>query len=519
MPFSSGSVTPEGAGNHLYSLPPADGATFPDQRSKSYDAVNNAWTSGDPGLLNVAYTPDGGEGEVYVVGGGGDPPPGGRRPGDEDTYDPHAHRKLDHPTNNAETLIHMLKGSLGTGILAMPEAFHNAGYGLGICGTIFIGTLCTYCLHILIRSQYILCTKLRVPVLNYPDTMVAAIEIGPKWLRKFKGASRHIINAFLIVYQLGICCVYVVFVATNIKQIVDEYWRALDVRVYMLMLLPPLILLNYIPNLKVLAPFSTAANAMTFVGLGIVLYYLFGRGVPHVSERNLVGEPSHFPLFIGTTLFALEAVGVVIALENNMATPSAFGGYRGVLNRAMLIIVLLYVTIGFSGYLKYGDRALGSVTLNLPTDEVLAQVVKAMFAAAIFVTYALQCYVPLEILWKEYLVKSLQKKSPRQRKILEYVLRTAIVIATFLLAVAVPRLELFISLFGALCLSALGLVFPPLIEICVLWGGDVTAADGDHRLGPFRWRMIRGLAIMSFGLFGLVVGSYTALRDIVRSFL
>jgi hypothetical protein len=27
------------------------------------------------------------------------------------------------------------------------------------------------------------------------------------------------VNAFLIVYQLGICCVYVVFVATNIKQV------------------------------------------------------------------------------------------------------------------------------------------------------------------------------------------------------------------------------------------------------------------------------------------------------------
>jgi proton-coupled amino acid transporter len=27
------------------------------------------------------------------------------------------------------------------------------------------------------------------------------------------------VNTFLIVYQLGICCVYIVFVATNIKQV------------------------------------------------------------------------------------------------------------------------------------------------------------------------------------------------------------------------------------------------------------------------------------------------------------
>lgn len=34
---------------------------------------------------------------------------------------------------------------------------------------------------------------------------------------------------------------------------------------------------------------------------------------------------------------------------------------------------------------------------------------------------------------------------------------------------AIPNLELFISLFGALCLSALGLAFPALIQICTHW--------------------------------------------------
>ncbi|XP_046389906.1 proton-coupled amino acid transporter-like protein CG1139 [Ischnura elegans] len=539
MPLNPGTVSPEDTSGNRLGQPPDP----PDQQSKIHGPLNNAWTSSEPGHLNVAYTPDGeGEGEVYMIGGmkgaSGNAIAGKEDNGYQrqpDLYNPHDHRRLDHPTNNWETLIHMLKGSLGTGILAMPEAFHNAGYLVGIIGTIFIGFLCTYCLHVLIRCQYILCSRLRVPVLNYPDTMAEAIEIGPQWLKRFKTSSRHVVNAFLIVYQLGICCVYIVFVATNFKQIIDEYWKDVDVRIYMLMLLVPLILLNYIPNLKILAPFSSAANVMTFVGLGIVLYYLFGREVPSLSERNAVGEPSHFPLFIGTTLFALEAVGVIIALENNMETPSAFGGYSGVLNRAMLVIIALYVLLGFSGYLKYGEGALGSVTLNLPTDEVLAQVVKGMFAAAIFITYALQCYVPLEIIWKEYLVKHLQKRSPRERTLLEYAVRTAIVITTFLLAVAVPRLELFISLFGALCLSALGIIFPPLIEICILWrfepvdpgveGGSTEISEvavndvRDHGLGPYRWRLIRGLAIIIFGLFGLFVGSYTALKAIVVSLL
>lgn len=72
-----------------------------------------------------------------------------------------------------------------------------------------------------------------------------------------------------------------------------------------------------------------------------------------------------------------------------------------------------------------------------------------------------------------------------------------------------PRLELFISLFGALCLAALGLVFPALVDICVQW----------PRMGRFNWMLVRDLAIFTFGLVALVIGSYTALRDIVTSFL
>lgn len=80
-------------------------------------------------------------------GGGG----GGKSPilGEED-YDPHLHRNVPSATSNTETIIHLLKGSLGTGILAMPQAFYYAGYLSGIINTIIIGALCTYCLHILV---------------------------------------------------------------------------------------------------------------------------------------------------------------------------------------------------------------------------------------------------------------------------------------------------------------------------------------------------------------------------------
>ncbi|XP_011864105.1 PREDICTED: proton-coupled amino acid transporter 1-like isoform X2 [Vollenhovia emeryi] len=342
-----------------------------------------------------------------------------------DDYDPHKHRNRPNPTSNFETLVHLLKGSLGTGILAMPNAFYNSGLLVGVIATIIIGALCTYCLHILVKAQYKLCKRLRVPILSYPDSMKYALEKGPRCVSWFSPYAPGLVDGFMIVYQLGICCVYIVFVATNVKQVTDQYWEPLAISTHMFILLIPLILINYIRNLKLLAPFSTIANLITFVGLGMTLKYMF-EDLPPVSSREMVGTLRNFSLYFGTTLFALEAVGVIIALENNMKTPQGFGGYCGVLNIGMIVIVILYIVMGFFGYIKYGPDAEGSVTFNLPQEEVMAQSIKIMFAIAIFITYALQAYVPVEILWTTYLDHRIQN-----RKLLwEYVCRTVVTLVT-----------------------------------------------------------------------------------------
>lgn len=95
-------------------------------------------------------------------------------------------------------------------------------------------------------------------------------------------------------------------------QVVDPYY-VMAVEIHMLIILGPLIAFNLIPSLKMLAPFSALANVMTFVGLGIVVYYLVVGKKPEAQGEplDLWGSAETFPLFFGTVLFALTAVGVV----------------------------------------------------------------------------------------------------------------------------------------------------------------------------------------------------------------
>ncbi|XP_013189148.1 proton-coupled amino acid transporter-like protein CG1139 [Amyelois transitella] len=428
------------------------------------------------------------------------------RAGANDDYDPHEHRQTENPTNNVESLIHLLKCSLGTGILAMPQAFANSGLITGIIATVIVGAIITHCLRILIRSQYWVCKQKRVPLLTYPESMRGSLVAGPPFMHKLAKPSAATVDTFLVVYQLGVCCVYIVFIAGNIKKLVDPF-KEMRIELHMLFILIPLVAFNLIPSLKMLSPFSLLANVLTVIGLGIIVYYVTSDQKTD-EPIDLWGSPKTFPLFFGTVLFALTAVGVVVAIENNMKTPKSFGSNFGVLNIGMTIIVLLYVAMGAIGYNYCRSQCLDSITLDLP-DSGLATSVVIMYTIAIFISYALHCYVPVEIVWRDYLKPRLQKKGVQKFWPYEYGLRIVLCLITFVLAAAVPRLGLFISLFGALCLSALGMCFPAMMDFCCGW---------PDRLGPGRIIMYKDILLFIIGLIGLVAGTYVALVGIVKSF-
>lgn len=79
-----------------------------------------------------------------------------------------------------------------------------------------------------------------------------------------------------------------------------------------------------------------------------------------------------------------------------------------------------------------------------------------------------------------------------------------------MLAVAIPNLELFISLFGALCLSALGLAFPALIDYCTF----AKQTKGFSKI----ILVVKNVLIAFIGAAGLVIGTYTSLEEIVKTF-
>lgn len=66
----------------------------------------------------------------------------------------------------------------------------------------------------------------------------------------------------------------------------------------------------------------------------------------------------------------MEGIGVVMPVENDMQKPQHFLGCPGVLNTAMITVVVLYAVIGFFGYVRYGEEVRGNVDLVFLFESV-----------------------------------------------------------------------------------------------------------------------------------------------------
>lgn len=418
-----------------------------------------------------------------------------------DYFDPFLERNLEHPTTNGETLTHLLKASLGTGILAMPLAFQCSGLITGIFATVFVSFVCTYCSYSLVKCAHTLYRRTRVSSMSYADVAEVAFANGPKWSRNFSSLTRQSVLWLLFVTYFGTCSVYTVIIASNFDQLFTYHMGyELNLRSFIAILLIPLILLSYVPNLKYLAPVSMVANLLMATGLGITFYYTL-CDMPNISERPAVGSLETFPTFFCLTVFAMEAIGVVMPLENNMKTPRNFLGIFGVLNVGMGGVTMVYILLGFFGYLKYGEATKSSITLNLPIEDVAAQMAKICISLAVFCTYGLQFFVCLEIIWTK-----IQENFEKSTMFHNYVLRTVLVTLSVLIAVAVPTIGPFIGLIGAFCFSLLGIVVPVFIEFATYWN-DVTI-----------WMTLRNVVLIIVGILALVFGTVNSVADIIAAY-
>ncbi|XP_053398494.1 proton-coupled amino acid transporter 1-like isoform X2 [Mercenaria mercenaria] len=366
-----------------------------------------------------------------------------------------------------------------------------------------IGIICTHCMHILVLSGNELRKRTKSQHLDYASVMETAFKTRKDWLRNWSRFARRMVNIFLVTTQLGFCCTYTVFIAENVRQVVQYAAPILlDTKLYIVMVTAMLVPYSMVKSLKILAPFSAIANVLNLFGFILVFVNLW-QDLPDTRTRPSVAKAGDIPLFFGQVLFAFEGIGLVLPLYKKMKEQDAFLGKAGVLNLGLTIVIALDNAVGFYGYLKYGNETKGSITLNLPNDQWLYLSVKLIFASSVFLTYGIQFYVPIEIIW-HFVDKKRKIGSTSIPAYTEYFIRLFLVLLICGLSTLVPHLDLLIALIGACESSFIALILPAVIEL-ITFDCSKTVY------------MKNGFIII-LGLVGCVTGTYSSIVEIYKTF-
>ncbi|XP_030388558.1 glutamate transporter polyphemus [Scaptodrosophila lebanonensis] len=417
-------------------------------------------------------------------------------------YNPYEKRVLEVPLTNFDAFISLLKCVIGTGVLAMPLAFRHSGIVAGAVISLLLMILLTYSIHLLISGMTECCRRIRVPQVSMPEAIQIAYEQGPKCLHWLAHTASVMTSCVLVIGQFGLCTVYLVFVAKNFKEIGDFYFRNVSERFYVIgacFLLFPLLMIR---KLKYLVPLNLLSNVLLYLGFACIMYYLV-RGLPNIDSRVLSTHPYEWVLFFGIAAFSLTAVGSMLVVEANMAHPQQYLGTFGVLNLAVFFILFSNVCFGIMGYWRYGDQVQASVTLNIPQDEIISQLIKVTIASGIFLSYPLNAFVAITVIFSEYANEGELQKS---NHCTEYITRTIFLVLTGVVAVIVPNLAALTALEGAFSLSNLNLFCPALIDMFLNY---------DIGYGRLYWKLFRDIALIVCGISFGMVGCSVALKQLI----
>ncbi|XP_033252274.1 glutamate transporter polyphemus-like [Drosophila miranda] len=326
---------------------------------------------------------------------------------------------------------------------------------------------------------------------NFSDTMVFSFGEGPKWCKYCAKAAGFLVDVVLSISHYGVCVVYLVFVAVNLKQLAEHFKFDVDLRIYIAIVGLCTIPLFLVRLLKYLVPFNMVAN---------IVMYLCGSGKSCQPSRPVLCPP--------TNPYRNPNLHQMLAIEAKMAQPQNYIGLFGVLNLFAVMVVISYLLFAIMGYWKYGPLVDGSITLNLPTDEVISQISKALISLALFLSYPLSGYISIDILVNHYLNRGDRLRHPH---VVEYICRVCFVLVSTVNAVAFPNLGPLLAFVGALTISLLNLVFPACIDMCLNYHAPYT-------YGKLRWQLVKNILLIIAGLLILGYCCTLSVQDMMKEY-
>jgi proton-coupled amino acid transporter len=284
----------------------------------------------------------------------------------------------------------LLKSFVGTGVLFLPRAFLNGGMLFSNLVLLFIALLSYYCFVLLVE------TRLKIDG-SFGD--IGDILYGKH--------MRSIILFSIVLSQIGFASAYIVFTSENLQAFilaVSDCRTSIDIKYMILMQLILFLPLSLFRDIGKLGATALIADIMILLGLLYLYYYdiftiVNQHGVSDIKNFN----SKDWTLFIGTAIFTFEGIGLIIPIQESMKRPQKFSA---VLGGVMIIITIVFISMGALSYAAFGSHTKTVVLLNLPQDDKFVNAVQFLYSLAILLSTPLQLFPAIRITENELFTRS-----------------------------------------------------------------------------------------------------------------
>lgn len=340
----------------------------------------------------------------------------------------------------------LLKSFVGTGVLFLPRAYLNGGMLFSNVVLVALAALSYYCFILLIT------TRLKVEG-SFGD--IGGIIYG-EWMRK-------LILGSIVLSQVGFVAAYTVFTAENLQAFVLAVTNCgTHVKLSWFILMQMVIFLPFslFRDIGKLGFTALIADVFIIIGLAYLFYYdiltLSTQGVADIIQFN----KKDWTLFIGTAIFTFEGIGLIIPIQESMRNPTKF---PKVMFSSMIIMSVIFITMGAVSYAAYGSKTETVVLLNLPQDNKFVNGVQLLYSLAILLSTPLQIFPAIKIT-----ENALFTKSGKYNPYIKWQKNTFRFFMVFLCALIAwggsDNLDKFVALVGNFACIPLTFIYPPLLH-------------------------------------------------------
>ncbi|OMJ29215.1 Vacuolar amino acid transporter 3 [Smittium culicis] len=340
----------------------------------------------------------------------------------------------------------LIKAFVGTGVLFLPKSFHNGGLLFSIVLMAVIAYLALHCMLLLVECH----SKLKM---SYGD--IGYHLMGEK--------VRKIVLASIVISQIGFCCAYSIFVATNTKFLFNtftdckmnfplSFWILIQFIIYI-----PMSMVRKIKNFSILA---LIADVFIVIGIGYLFYY-----DGHVLAKNGISDivmfnPVTFPMLVGTAVFSFEGIGLVIPVVDSMKKPSEF---PKVLSLTVFVSAVIFISVASFSYMAFGENVETVILLNLTEGGNATTFIQFLYSIAIIFSVPLQLFPAIRILEENLFTKSGKRNNMVKWQKNVFRLGLCLLVAATSIFVS-EQLDEFVSIIGSFACVPLSFIYPSIFH-------------------------------------------------------